>query len=447
MKQYFSTDIAEYGYKDVKMHTMIAARRFRFLLSVIAAIIIWASGCDKKPQDATTTAEKTEKQTVLSDVPLAPFQVELLELAFDTAAAIPVYPHIKDRSRTQEAVVTACLKLGQPSRALSYIEQISNWRQGTGYADLALYCAQLGFGQKARIYLDLANQIAEKSIQTDTADGNVPQEWRTDQIKVKIAQAYAWLGQIEQANQLEKGVVESETAKVAGAKALACDEKTFDEQVNSLETMIAQGNFDITKNALGAYAQLFKRFYPDEKRRLLIEEKIKASWGKMPIFIRIELLTDMAVSALEHNDQTKALSIVDEAQGLIDGNQWPVEIRIPMAANLVVLRFRAGDKEKAKSDADALLGQYETEGSAIVNIYRAGALRPLAEAYQAMGDREVALLVYKKAIKEGIENPNSRPRAEDLSATCCSMAMHVVEPDAELWLQIHQVRKGLGQPW
>ena len=444
MVRHFSTDIGEYG-KDVKMRRATAAARV-FLLPVIAAMILWTGGCDKKPQDATSVAQKTEKKPVASDAPLVSFQFELLELAFETATAIPVDPHIKDRSRAQEAVAAACLKLDQPNRALGYIERIDNWRRGAGYADLALYYAQHDLGEKSLAYLDLANQIANKGNQAD-ANENVSQEWRTDLIKVKIAQAYAWLGQMEKANQLEKGVVESETGKLAGAKAVVCDANNFDAQINSLDALIAQENFDITKNALASYAKLFKWFYTDEKRRSRIEEKIKASWGKMPLFIRIDLLTEMAESAIDHKDQTKSLSIVNEAQHFIDDYQWPLESRIPVAANVIALRFRAGDKEKAKSDANALLTLYDANSTAIVNIYRAGALRPLAEAYQVMGDREAALSVYKKAVKEGIENLNSRPRAEDLSATCCSMALYAVEPDSELWSQIHQICKGLGQPW
>jgi len=82
-----------------------------------------------------------------------------------------------------------------------------------------------------------------------------------------------------------------------------------------------------------------------------------------------------------------------------------------------------------------------------VNIYRAGALRPLAEAYQSMGDTAAALTVFKKAVEEGVENPNSRPRVEDLSATCRSMALSGVEPDADLWARLREVFTGLGQPW
>jgi hypothetical protein len=64
-----------------------------------------------------------------------------------------------------------------------------------------------------------------------------------------------------------------------------------------------------------------------------------------------------------------------------------------------------------------------------------------------MGDEAGALFVYRQAVEEGVENPNSRPRAEDLSATCCSMALHAVEPDAELWKRIRQISEQLGDPW
>ncbi len=64
-----------------------------------------------------------------------------------------------------------------------------------------------------------------------------------------------------------------------------------------------------------------------------------------------------------------------------------------------------------------------------------------------MDDTAAALMVYKRAVEEGVENPNSRPRAEDLSATCLSMALHMVEPDAELKNRIRQISEGLGDPW
>ena len=360
----------------------------------------------------------------------------MLDHAFETAAAIPVKPHIKDRSRAQEKVVEASLELDQPLRAHSLIEGIDNWRRGSGYCDLAFYCARHGYTGETQQYLDLAVQISESA-----------EDWRRDQIRIKITNTYTWLGQTIQTDQFETGVVDSESAKVAGVKAMIAGEDHFDEQMNALDALIAPGNFDIVEDALKACANLFNRFYNDAGRRLLAEEKMKTSLGKLPIFKRVELLTELAGFALDHADQAKALELVNEAQIFMDSAQWRPEHRIPMISELVKLRFRAGDRQKARTEADALLALFASQRDKIVNIYRAGALRPLAEAYQSMGDTATALTVYKRVVEEGVENPNSRPRAEDLSATCCSMALHGVEPDAELWTRILQIKEELGDPW
>jgi tetratricopeptide (TPR) repeat protein len=399
------------------------------LLLLTAGFAVCESGCRPKT-DART-------QDFLKDRPLASYQGELLDLAFAAASAIPADPHIKDRSASQEGVVTACLDLDQPQRALRYIEKIDNWRGGANYADLAFYCVQHGAtARDVEPYLDRAVQAAAQA-----------EDWRRDRINVKMARIHAYLGQTEQAGRLEKDVVPSETGKVAGVKARVSDANAFDERVEELDDLIATGQFDVTKNALEACAQLFDRFYTDPKRRSQVEEKIKASWGKLPTFIRMDLVMEMAGSALDHTDPNEALRLVNETQSLMEGSRWPTEYRIPIAAKLSVLRFRAGDRGKARADADAMRALFETEGKQIVNIYRAGALRPLAEAYQAMGDTPAALDIYGRALEAGVENPNSRPRAEDLAATCCSMAVHAVDPGPQLWDRIHKIRQGLGDPW
>ena len=407
-----------------------------FLLLSGSTLFLFTAGCGK--QDRTDDVAQNQSGVVVSltDTPLAVYQNELLGHAFETAAAIPVKPHIKDRSRAQEKVVETSLELDQPLWALSLIERIDNWRRGSGYCDLAFYCARHGYTGEVQQYLNLAVEVSESA-----------EDWRRDQIRVKIANTYVWLGQTVQTDQFESGVVDSESGKVAGVKALIAGEDHFDEQMNALDALIAPGNFDIVENALKACANLFNRFYDDAGRRLLAEEKIKTSWGKLPIFKRVELLTELAGFALDHADQAKALELVNEAQLFMDSAQWRPEHRIPMISELVKLRFRAGNRQKARTDADALLALFDSQRDKIVNIYRAGALRPLAEAYQSMGDTAVALAVYKRAVEEGVENPNSRPRAEDLSATCCSMALHGVEPDAELWIRGRQINDGLGDPW
>jgi hypothetical protein len=242
-------------------------------------------------------------------------------------------------------------------------------------------------------------------------------------------------------------VVEAESGKVDQVRARLADADAFEERTRKLDEQIAIGSLDITKNAVGAYAEFFDRFYDDARRRAQVEEKVKAAWGDLPVFIRIEVLMGLAESALAHADPVKALELVNEAQLYLDEGRWPLQHLLPRQAKLAALRFRAGDADRARADADAALAMFRADGDKIVDIYRAASLCPLAEAYQLMGDTASALVVYRLAVEEGAHNPNSRPRAEDLSATCCSMALSGVEPDAELWSRVRQIGATLGHPW
>ena len=94
-----------------------------------------------------------------------------------------------------------------------------------------------------------------------------------------------------------------------------------------------------------------------------------------------------------------------------------------------------------------LAGEVDESRVRFIDIYRAGELRQIAEAYHAMGDRAKALALYERAIDESLVNPNSRPRVEDLVATCLSLAKTGCEPDAELATRLEKVFAGLGAPW
>ena len=126
----------------------------------------------------------------VADLPLTEYRLELLQLAFDAATAMPLNPHIKNRSLAQELVVRACFELDQPSRALRYTKEIADWRRGVGYADFADYCALRGDTSEVQRYLDLAIEQAQ------TANDSGEQSWRVDRIRAKIAVTHLRLGQV-----------------------------------------------------------------------------------------------------------------------------------------------------------------------------------------------------------------------------------------------------------
>ena len=412
-----------------------------FFLSAGAALFLVTAGSRHEASARAATETKSGAASSLSDKPLAAFQRELLEIAARAATALPKAPHLKNRSRAQESVVEACLELDQPLRALGEIEKIDNWRRGVGYADLAFYRAQHADTANVQHDLDLACEVAERSAN----EGD--QDWSKDRIRALIAKTHVWLGQTREAAPFEAGVVDSEIGKVEAVKAMFVQSDDFDDRIASLKSSVAAGNFDQVHNALECCAELFDRFYDDAKRRSEAEEAIKRAWKKLPIMIRIDLTTELIGFALAHEDLDKGLALVEEAERIVDGAQWTTEARVPLIARLAALRHGSGDPGRARQEVDAALAMYEAERAKIADVFRAGVLRPVAEAYESIGDSATALVIYERAVEEGVGNPNSRPRAEDLSATCRSMALHAVAPDESLRSRMLEICEQLGPPW
>ena len=426
------------GGRSQESGTRSQASGFFVLTAVLRrrAVALCAGGC-LLASIHTGCAPQQQKITAPQDKPLAAFQTNLLTIAFDVATAIPVNPHIKDRSKAQEEAVTICFELDQPQRALEYAEQIGDWRRGAAYADYAFYCAQHGFTNGVQKYLDLADEISA------VAD----QDWRKDRIKIKISKTHILLGQTEQAGRFATGVDASSSGEVARVEAMMSTEDSFDTQMKELDGLIATGSLDPVKNALYAGAELFNRFYDHPERRALMEDKIKASWKPLPVFVRIELLMKLAEFALSHADQSKALTLANDAKGVMDGFAWPAEYHIPLAARLAALRYRAGDQVAARSELLSEQKRFAEKQAEIINIDKADTLIPVAEAFLVTDAVTDALQVYKQAVEAAVENPNNRPRAEDLTAICLSMAKHAAEPDEALWARIREIQANLGDPW
>jgi len=390
------------------------------------SLLLLVSCSDAHAGSGSTARNAPVAAAAIVDEPLAESRRELLDVAFQAASALPIQPHVKTRSRAQGEVVEACFELAQPKRALGYAEKIENWRRGVAYAEYALYCAEHGDPSAAGKYVEVANEVHDKSVKENI------QEWQADTIREAVAKAQA---------RLEGGA----TAEAAREEPIAPG--AVDESIEELEHAAATGNFDATRAALQACARLVGRCYPEKDRRSKLEASIQASWSKMPVLIQVEVMNEITGYALDNSDPGHALESIDESRARMEASTWMPQDKIPMLARLALLRHRAGDTGKARGEADAARALFEAERERIPSAERADALRPLAEAYHSMGETPEALRLYAMAVEEGAVNINARPRAEDLVATCCSMALRSIEPDAKLKARIQEIRGGLGDPW
>lgn len=417
------------------------------LATLVTASLLPVISGHASAQDAQAdqpVAEQASIQAGAQDAPLAEYQAALLDVAFESVSALPLDPQIKNRSRAQLDVIEACLELDQPARALEYVRDVANWRRGLGFASCAYYCARHDQSGGIEVYLDQALEIAA------WPEEQIKQGWRRDRIRNKVIDAYVWMGDSERAAEVEALVQdESELGKAQIARASVADEAAFDELMAVVQQRTSEtGDFEQIKNALLTCVQLFDRFYDDAQRRGLAEDRVHVSSAKLPLELRIELLSGLALAAVGHGDEARAMSLAAEAQTLFDSVQWTPDYQVRLGAQLLELRLMAGeDAAQVRKLAEALQHVYDGQREAIVDIDRAGVLRTLAELRNALGDREATLTLYLRALDEGQVNPNSRPRAEDLAATCCSMAVHAVEPDEQIAARMAEIHEGLGAPW
>lgn len=389
-------------------------------------------------QDLPSDTQKAE----VADTPAAKDPVGwLLETAADAAASMPLKPHVKTRSRLQVTVVEAALAAGRYSFAEEKVSAIANWRRGLAQAAIAVHFAELGDREKAEAALVKAQAI-EKGI-TDELD----QGWRRDRVRVTIARAFALLGDPKTAAAIQMNLVPSEAGRLAVLSARTVTKEQLEKQLGTLSEIATNGDMEQVKYALLSMAELYGRFYDSEEHRASTETLIRDKWKAMPLEPRIEVLEALAAHDVANKNIAHACVLADEVTVIVTGNRWNLEQSVAMRGRAADLFLLSGQVEKARAllaDALALYGRTQPK---IVSIYRGQALRPLAESYVKLGDAEAAGLVYERALQEALVNPNSRPRTEDLVATCASIIQSGLTPSKSLLRSVALVRENLGDPW
>ncbi len=366
----------------------------------------------------------------------------LLRLAFDAGERMPLNPHARNKSKLQGVVVDACLKLGQPDQALAYAERIGDWRLGLAQASAAVFHAEQGNSKAAKECVSKAENFLKLAEKSETV-----QDWQRDRIRARIAQTLIQLDEPGEAARFEDGLAAAELAPVQSAKGRKLSPEELKARLEGVDTVVLNGNFEEIRSTLTACAKLFEQFYAQPDLRDSIQSKITSSWAKLPLQVRVEILMSMSEAALKVKDNAKALELVTLAQQQFQVAQWLTETEVAFIGELAKLRARAGDADRARRELEAGLKKYDEAEARIVNIYRASALRPVAEAWFVIGDRTRAGELYARALEAGMQNPNSRPRADDLCATACSMAVIGFQPDAAQFERMRAILAGLGDPW
>ena len=389
--------------------------------------------------ESISAAEATETNatSALRDEPVESYRIELLDLSYEAASSYPIVPHIKNRSRAQQKSVIAALGLQQPARAIRYTEGINNWRKGVGYAAVGTYSAKRGWITDAERLLGLAERIS-------SARGL--DIWRATEIRNEVIAAYTALGRESEAQRVQEQIEELDRLQAEGMRALRSNSLTFEQKLETMEGAAGASSFEVLLFAAEAFGVLLDQYYENPDRRTAIESKVRKILTTIPLYFRIVTWTKLADTSIAHNDSEQGLKYANEAEYILNSASWDPVKELPLRANLARIRFLCGDTEGADSLLAVTRQQYEKQREGIRNYERADVLRPIAEALVVMGDRPAALEAYRQAINAGAENPNIRPRTDDLTETCISMAVNGIEPDQALWITMRGVVGELAAP-
>jgi hypothetical protein len=381
--------------------------------------------------------------------PLTASQRDLLQIAFDAASKFPLDPHHKNRSRAQEVVVVAAFELGAPEVAVAYGAKIADWRRGCAYADFAWEMAKRGDAARAKEYVQLAEGVLRDERNDATA-----QEWRADTIRLKVARALTALGDVEGAAKAS-GAIEQESthavdggwASTAAARVAALPPERAGAEFAAIDQGFATMSLGQQATAMALLARLHERFFADAALRRSCEERVAVTWNKTMPTLRLDALATMARTNHAQGDGARAAELLAGMREIVVGHRWRSEDRMPQQARLIELAHLLGQTDRAKAEAEAALKAYHEEREQIVSIYRAETLRPLAFAWYALGDRDRGADLLAQSVEEGMENPNSRPRCDDLVDACAQMAIRGIEPTPAMRARLQEIQQGLGEPW
>lgn len=406
----------------------------RFCFSIVVSALV-ASACTVSAQNIAGVERGPEAPHLLKDQPVEAYRLELLDLAWQAATSYPINPHIKNRGRAEQQVVLGALGIDQPHLAWGYSKKVVNWRKGASYAEIAHYLIEQGDTEHVEYFLQQAILHSK----------DPKQGWRHSRVKARVAAARLLVGNEEGAEGLVEDQDFAGQGETISAKAIGASDEEFDELLASLDRMVKLEGYDEIWAAMQGYTQLYRHHYDNPARRSLLLKKLRGAWEDMPGIRRFMVTLQMADAALANDDTEAAEVHVDEAQEIHKSFRWTIDYDLKLRSDIAAYRVKIGQGDAARELLEASAQLAEEKLDTLQNFYRADALRPVAEAFASLGDKERAHQLYTQVVEVGALNPNIRPRVSDITATCVSMALHGIQPDAELLRKIQKIVNGLKQ--
>lgn len=360
----------------------------------------------------------------------------LMDVAYRVASAMPSDPHARDRAKLQELVALACVEVGDLDAARRYADPIVGWRRGEALAIVAQRLAARGDAAAARALAADAMTLHEDE-----------RYWARERVATEVAKAFDLLGEPVPEALASREQLPAEFGRREALEAGSAGPARTAELADAFDRAIATRNFDLVRGAVAGYLAVLARPGLDAAMRDRATAAVDGALPGLPKDLQVTTDMEFAEALQAAGRPDAAAERLRRGAAAFDGTAFLAEDIAPIGTRVALARLRTGDPAGASAQLDALHAAYRARRGEIVDLRRATSLRALAEGYARAGARAQALECWAEALEEGVGNPNSRPRAEDLCATCVSMATCGIEPTPQMQRRIDEIRAALGDPW
>lgn len=398
---------------------------------VCIVLILWAG---------TAFLEAKESRNALASMDAD--KTGALEWGLKFASAIPVKPHIVDRSRSQYQILEVYLERDMSDEVAERAGCIADWHECLSYADLAVHFTRKGNDEKVQHYLKRARECRNRLTGWQTS-------WQRDRISLRIAKAQVMAGQLEAAEKTESELP-AESKSLAKILRLSRIDGPGDveKSVKQLQSMENSKHMEVLRDVARAYIEILRQMGPEatSEQCSSLKARVYDLGERLPHLLQHEILCSLSRAAFDVGRKEMGRRILEDAEKRLKSRQLKARFDVGTLAELSGI----WDKEVLDSErAESLLNEARDllMKGGLKGTDRITALMSLAEGYRMHGNRDEAWDYFCQALQTAGSQINARPRAMAITKICAAIGRWEVPLPDNMAKEMTRLYEALGDPW
>jgi hypothetical protein len=369
-------------------------------------------------------------------------KIPALEWGFRFASAIPVTPHLVDRSKSQYQILRVYLDKDRPDQAIELVSRISDWHECLSYADLAVHFAHKNFNKKVSEYTKRARACGEGLVGWETS-------WQKDRVLLRIAEAQAIAGHLEAVEKIETELP-AESAGQARTLRLSriVGPGDFQKKIDRLKSIEGSEHMEVRRDVARVYIAILTQLGPEvtDEQSATIRTRVCELAETLPQLMEHEILCSLTRAAFVVGQVEMGRVMLEYTEKQLKKRELNARFDVKALTELAKIWIKsAGDPQRAESildEAGDLLMKGRLQGSDQVR-----ALISLAQAYGLHGNQDAAWDYFRQAIQIAGLQTNARPRAMNLTEICAAIGEWDIPWPDDIAEEMARLYETLDAPW